>query len=96
MIDINTLTVGEIAKIEELSGQAITAMGNDDAPKGLMLAALAMIAKRRQDPAFTWNQAQTLTFSEANALIGLSQDDDEEESDAPLEQPAPARSKKKS
>lgn len=96
MFDINKLTCGEVAKIEDLSGQAITNIGDDGAPKGLMLAALAMIAKRREDPSFSWNKAQELTFAEASALIGAG-DATEEESGDPLEESAPGtRSKKKS
>lgn len=92
-IDINRLTLGEVAKIEELSGQPITAIGDDERPKGLALAALAFVAKRREDPKFSWNAAQELTFDEANTILGLG--GDEEEADAaPLDEPAPAPSKR--
>ncbi len=102
MIDINKLTLGEVAKIEELSGQPITAIGDDDKPKGLALAALAFVAKRREQlgagekPSFTWNAAQELTFDEANALLGVGGDEQEGDSDqGPLDEPAaPARSRK--
>lgn len=86
MIDVNKLTLGEVAKIEELSGQPISAIGDDDKPKGLALAALAFVAKRREDKAFSWNAAQELTFDEAQAILGLNQDDDEEATDAPLDE----------
>lgn len=96
MFDINKLTCGEVAKIEDLSGQAITNIGDDGAPKGLMLAALALIAKRREDPSFSWNKAQELTFAEASALIGAGAASEDEEAPAPLEQAEPAPRKKKS
>lgn len=96
MIDINRLTLGEVAKIEELSGQPISAIGDEDKPKGLALAALAFVAKRREDPKFTWNAAQELTFDEANKILGFGQDDEEEAADAPLDEPAGTSSPAKS
>ena len=102
MFDINRLTLGEVAKIEELSGMPISEIGNDDKPKGLALAALAFVAKRRQDPKFSWNDAQGLTFDEANDILGLrSADDQEEDADGPLDsgsptpEEKPARTRKK-
>lgn len=97
MIDINTLTLGEVAKIEELSGMPISAIGDDDKPKGLALAALAFVAKRReqlaagQKPSFTWNQAQDLTFDDAQAILGMS---GEEADQAPLDDTPATPSKK--
>lgn len=80
--DIEKLTLGEVAKVEELSGQSITAIAEDDSPKGNALAALAWVAKHREDPKFTWNQARGLTFAEANEILGMGDDEpDEEEPD---------------
>lgn len=80
-LNVSRLTLGEVAKIEELSGQSITSIGEDDAPKGKTLAAMAFVAKRREDASFTWNAAQNLTFDEANEILGLT-DEDEQEQDA--------------
>lgn len=102
MFDINKLTLGEVAKIEELSGKPISAIGDDDAPKGLALAALVFVAKRREDPKFTWNDALGLGLEEANAALGL--DEDEEDAADPLgsgsptpkaTEKSPARTRKK-
>lgn len=88
-IEIDKLTLGEIDKIESLAGISISQLGEDDTPKGKMLAALAFVAKRReqmaagQPPAFSWNDALDLTIDEANALVGLG--DDEEDADEPDE-----------
>lgn len=93
-INIESLTLGEVAKVEELSGLPISAIGEDDKPKGLALAALAFVAKRREDPKFSWNAAQSLNLDEAQKLLGL----DEEEADAaPLDDTpsAPTGSSKK-
>lgn len=73
MFDVSKMTCGETAKVEELSGLPIHQIGNADSPKGLALAALAFVAKRREDPAFTWNAAQGLTLDEANAILGIGQ-----------------------
>lgn len=88
-LDINRLTLGEVAKIEELSGQSISAIGDEDAPKGKALAAMAFVAKRRENPKFSWNEATALTFDEANELIGLSTDDEDETEDEPEAEPEP-------
>ncbi|MBB1482491.1 hypothetical protein H5392_01290 [Tessaracoccus sp. MC1865] len=90
MIDINRLTLGEVAKIEELSGQPISAIGNDDAPKGLALAALAFVAKRREDANFSWNAAQNLTFDEAQGILGFGEQEAEQ---IPLDDAPKTRSK---
>lgn len=84
-IQIDKLTLGEVDKIETLAGVSISQLGDDETPKGKMLAALAFIAKRREElaagtpPKFSWNDALGLTFEEANGLIGL---DASAESDA--------------
>lgn len=78
-IDFNTLTLGEVATIEDLSGQSIAQIADGDTPKGKALAALAMVAKRRTgEPTFKFNDALLLTLDEANELIGLNDDEDED------------------
>lgn len=89
MLDVNKLTLGEVAKVEELSGHPISAIGDEDKPKGLALAALAFVAKRRQDPKFSWNDAQGLTFDEANEILGFGQDDQEDQDAGPLDSGSP-------
>lgn len=91
-IQVEKLTLGEVAKIEELSGLPISAIGDDDKPKGLALAALAFVARRREDPKFTWNAAQALTFDEAQELLGFG--GPEEATDAPLDEPKATSSRK--
>lgn len=94
MIDITKLTMGEIAKVEDLSGQPISAIGNDASPKGLALAALAFVTKKRHEPAYTWNDAQLLTLEDVNAILGLDESeetdplDSSDASSTPKESPA--------
>lgn len=82
MLDLSNLTLGEISFIEDLSGMSISSIGDDAAPKGKALAALATVAKRRSgEPTFTFNQALALGMGEVNALLGLGDDEavDEDE-----------------
>lgn len=83
MIDYNSLTMGEIAKIEELSGQPFTALEDDSLPKGNALAALAFVVKRREEKGFTWNQAQELTLTDVTDLLGLDVEAEPEDDDDP-------------
>ncbi|MBX3309711.1 MAG: hypothetical protein KF739_04660 [Cryobacterium sp.] len=79
MFDFDALTLGEVSKIEELSGQSIASIADADSPKGKALAAMAMVVKRRTgDPAFTWNQACALTLDEANQILGLNEEEQDE------------------
>lgn len=97
-LDLQKLTLGEVAKVEELSGQPISAIGDEDKPKGLAMAALAFVAKRREDPKFSWNAAQELTFDDAQAILGLTEDADAEtgaDPTEPSEQPSDNRAQKR-
>lgn len=76
MLDISTLTLGEVATVERLAGLPISAIADDESPKGLALAALCMVtAKRNGRPDFTFTDAQALTLEDANALLGLTDDE---------------------
>jgi hypothetical protein len=77
--NVNNLTVGELAKVEEISGQAYSALADEDSPKFKTLAALAFVIKRREDPKFTPAQAEALTLNELNGLIDFSGESDPEE-----------------
>lgn len=68
-MDIKQLTLGEVTKLEELSGLSINSMADDDKPKGKFMAAFAYVIHRRVDPKFTFEQANKLTMSEAQALV---------------------------
>jgi len=68
-MDIKNLTMGEISKVEELSGLPIGALAEDDKPKGKLMAALAFVIKRREDPKFTLESANNMTMEEITALL---------------------------
>lgn len=69
-MDIQTLTLGEVSKIEEISGLPLSAMADEDKPKGKQMAAIAFILMKREDATFTLKQAEALTFSEVTELLG--------------------------
>ena len=73
-IDYSTLNMGEIALIESLSNAPFAVLAEEDKPKGLALAALAFVIKKRENSEFTWNDAQALTLAEVTALIGSDED----------------------
>lgn len=67
--DIDHLTLGEIAQLEELSGQSLSQFSEDSAPKARFLTALAFLAKRREDATFTFSQAEAMTLSDLNSIL---------------------------
>lgn len=81
--DFDTLTLGEVATIEDLSGQSIGSIADEAAPKGKALAAIVMVIKRRSgEPTFTFNQALSVPLAEANSLL-TPDEEDEPEDEAP-------------
>ena len=73
-MDIKDLTLGEVAKIEELSGLPIAAIAEDDKPKGKLLAAVGFVIMRRTDPKFTLEQANKFTITEIQELMTSNED----------------------
>jgi hypothetical protein len=73
-VDINRLTMADVSTIEELAGQPITAMTDDDKPKGKLMTAIAYVMKRHDDPAFTFADAGKLTMGDLNALLDAEVD----------------------
>jgi hypothetical protein len=56
----DSLTVGEIEEIEELSGQSVGVLSQDSIPKGKVLRAIAFVIARRDDPAMTWEDSYSI------------------------------------
>lgn len=73
MFDVNALTLGEVAAVEDLSGSPIDTI--ESGPKGKTLAALAYVIKRRTNPEFKFKDALDLTFTEANEILGFTEED---------------------
>tara|TARA_R110000822_G_scaffold123979_1_gene258492 strand:+ start:5908 stop:6153 length:246 start_codon:yes stop_codon:yes gene_type:complete len=75
-MDIQKLTLGEVSKVEELSGLPIGALGDDTKPKGKLLIALAYVIKRREDDSYRPHDAEKLTMDEVSELLGFDAGDD--------------------
>jgi hypothetical protein len=58
--DLQDLTIEEIELIEDTLDIAFDDLFKKGAKKGRLMRAVAFIAKRREDPAFTWEQAGSL------------------------------------
>ncbi|AXC35369.1 tail assembly chaperone [Microbacterium phage Sippinontea] len=79
--DLDQLTLGEVAAIEDLSGVAIGSV-SESTPQGKFLAALYMVAKRRDgQPTFTFNAALQASMSEAQSFLGFDAPDAGDEAD---------------
>ena len=62
-LDVNDLTIGEMEKVEELSGRPFDDLSKDNAPKAKILRALVTVIKQRTDPSFTWEQAGQISIN---------------------------------
>lgn len=67
--DVSKLTLGEIAKVEELSGYGIGMIEDPATPKGKLFVALAYIIQKRSDPTYTLAKAEQLTLIEAERIV---------------------------
>ncbi|QJD53908.1 tail assembly chaperone [Microbacterium phage BrokMonster] len=83
--DLDQLTLGEVAAIEDLSGVAIGSV-SESTPQGKFLAALYMVAKRRDgQPTFTFNAALQASMSEAQSFLGFDAPDDADAAESSAE-----------
>lgn len=67
--DVSKLTLGEIAKVEELSGYSVGLIEDPATPKGKLFVALAYVIQKRIDPTYTLARAEQLTLIEAEAIV---------------------------
>jgi hypothetical protein len=70
------LTMGELAQLEEITGMPLGLMGSADKPQAKFMTGLAWLSKRREVPSFTFNEAETLTLAEVQAIIGSGDDEE--------------------
>lgn len=54
---VQDLTVGELEELEERTNRPLSKLFDADAPRGVLLHALAYIQLRRTDPDTTWEAA---------------------------------------
>lgn len=72
--DINDLTIGEVADIEEATGKSISTLFDGSGSQARTLQAVIWIVRRREDPTLTLEQAGNMTFTEMNSMLELSND----------------------
>ena len=62
--DVDTLTLGEIEQIETMARQGIGTLTDDSKPRGRMLRAIITVLRRREDPAYKYEQSADVTQAE--------------------------------
>ena len=78
-MDIQKLTLGEIARIEDIAEAPLANLADDNAPKGALLSALAFVMMRRENPKFTLEDAKQLTMADIEKLLVDSDSDAKKE-----------------
>ena len=68
-MNINELTLGDIAEVEEMSGQSFASLTDGKSAKGSLMVALAWVIKRKEDPKFSYEDAKQLKMSEIEGLF---------------------------
>lgn len=78
-MDIQKLTLGEIARIESIAEAPLANLADDNAPKGALLSALAFVMMKRENPKFTLDEAKELTMADIEALLADGDSDAKKE-----------------
>lgn len=74
--DFESLTIGEVETIEQISGAPIDALMDEKALKGKSLKAVVFTVKKRENAAFTLEDAAKLSFKDAMSIINSGDDSD--------------------
>ncbi len=81
-MNINELTLGELASIEMWSGQPLSHLGDEDKPQMRLTGALVTVLKRRNgEPQFEFKAAMNMNQTELSEFlesVGFNADEDEE------------------
>lgn len=78
MFDFESLTGKEAALIEELSGLAIDTLNDPGMPKVKLMAALVLVAKRREGESTTFNKVMDMPLAEMSSYLGFDEEVDED------------------
>lgn len=70
---INALDMDELDFVETISGCSLDELETPGRAKGLFLAGVAMVAKRRTVPDFSWSQARALNMNEIKKIVAEAQ-----------------------
>lgn len=77
MASLDDFTLREINFIENTIGTSMGSVaGNDEKPQGMFLAALATVHKKRENPAFTLEDALDLTLTELQDILPKDEEED--------------------
>jgi len=81
-LDVSSLTIDDVVDLEAAVGQPISDIfsGDGSAPQGKALKALVWIAKRKEDPSFSFEDAGRLSFADLGGMEVESADLDPIES----------------
>ena len=66
---INALDMEELDFVETISGVSLDELEVPGRAKGLFLAGVAIVAKRRTKPDFSWSQARALNMNQIKKII---------------------------
>lgn len=72
-MNVNTMTIGEIAKVEELSGQSVTVMADDAQPKAKLMMAIAFVLLKRDNPKVKLAEVEAMTLDQINEVISFNE-----------------------
>ncbi len=68
-MNVEDLTLDEIAEIERIAGQPMADLSNPAAMKGGLMKAVAYVVKKKTNPEFTMADAGRLTLGDLNAVM---------------------------
>lgn len=69
---LDTLTIGELKKVEEISGLSVNQFNDPDAPKAGFMIGIAFVMKRREDPKVKVSDIENMKMDEINELLGVT------------------------
>lgn len=70
--DLEKLTLGEIAKLEDLSGLPMAKFADmENNPQGKVMAAMVFVAERRKGNAISWPDCLALGMEDAMDRLGM-------------------------
>lgn len=79
-MNIENLSMRDVATIEKLSGLAIDQLGDPGAPKGRLFAAMMYVIKKKEDDTFTFDMALDTPMNDLNDFLGVEDEDEEDSS----------------
>lgn len=76
---MSDLTLGELAKIEELGGKNISALEDSENPQIKMIMALMYVVEKRENPSITFMQIENKTLDDLKTFFTNFTKEDTEE-----------------